>query len=290
MTFTYTSDDLMDIKAGIQKVARESGLAIIPGVEIEKDVDVRVASEDADFVAALSVAVHVNAPFISVDASPFSVDMLVATREYADMPPTTERLVELARGRDGSLMSVAISWVADGLCYQWLAQSDWIGPLLADIDLATENAAAEAELEHESSIEEYRVAFQTAVSVLAESPKFRGEQLGRRRLVAPSILADAGVEEPPPVFMSHRVLPEANKIVRAKAYEHEQDLRTRVPELADELREYPDWKRVHTKSKRTDAAMKFLVEKADGHRQPVTLAEEISDAASSHVSSSRSRA
>jgi hypothetical protein len=93
-------------------------------------------------------------------------------------------------------MSVTVSWVSDGLCYQWCAQSEWIGPLLMEIDAAVENAEAEADAEHEKSINEYRTAFQAAVSALVESPKFRGEQLGKRRLVAPSILAEAGVEIP----------------------------------------------------------------------------------------------
>lgn len=279
MTFTYTSDDLSEIVTSIPSHASEAGLAVIPGVQIEKTVDVRIASEDADLFAALQVAVLVKAPFISVDASPFSIDMLRAAREYADLPTAAERLLKSSEKRDGSLMSVTVTWVSDGLCYEWCAQSEWIGPLLIDIDAAVENAETEADAEHENFMNDYRTKFQAAVSALVESPKFRGEQLGRRRLVAPSILAEAGVEEPPTVFMSHQVMPEANKIVRAKAYEYEQDFSTRVSQLADELREYPEWKRVYTKSKRTAAAVRFLIEKADGYRLPTPLAEEISEAA-----------
>jgi hypothetical protein len=287
MTFTYTSDDLSKIAASIPSYASEAGLVDVPGVEIEKEVDVRIDSEDVDIVAALQVAVLVKTPFICVDASPFSVGMLRAAQEYSDLPTAAERLLKSAEMRDGSLMSVTVSWVSDGLCYQWRAQSEWIGPLLIEIDAAIENAEAEAEAEHENFMDEYRTAFQAAVSALVESPKFRGEQLGKRRLVAPSILAEAGVEEPPTVFMSHRVMPEANKIVRAKAYEYEQDFSTRVSQLADELREYPDWKRVYTKGKRTAAAVKFLIEKADGYRLPTPLAEEISEAAAIPFNSAR---
>ncbi len=87
------------------------------------------------------------------------------------------------------------------------------------------------------------------------------------------------MEEPDVVTMSHRILPEANKIVRAKAYEYEQNFTGRISELAKELREYPEWMREHTKGKRTAAAMTFLTEKADGYRLPTQLAEEISEAA-----------
>lgn len=176
-------------------------------------------------------------------------------------------------------MSVTVSWVSDGLSYQWFAQSEWIGPLLSEIDRAIENAADEANAEHENSTDEYRAAFQIAVSTLVESPKFRGSPVGKRSSVAPLVLAEAGVEEPSTVFMSHRILPEANKIIKAKAYEYEQSFTGRISELAKELREYPEWMRGHTKGRRTAAAMTLLAEKTDGYRLPTQLAEEISEAA-----------
>lgn len=61
-------------------------------------------------------------------------------------------------------------------------------------------------------------------------------------------------------------MPEANRIVKAKAYEYEQDFSSRISELAQEVRKYPEWQQVYTKGKRKVAALEFLTEKADGYR------------------------
>lgn len=47
MTYTYTSADLAEIAASIPSRASEASLVIIPGVNIEKDVDVQVDSQEA---------------------------------------------------------------------------------------------------------------------------------------------------------------------------------------------------------------------------------------------------
>lgn len=156
-----------------------------------------------------------------------------------------------------------------------------------ELTAAVEGAAAESEAEREDSREEYYSNYRAAVAALAESPKYRGEQLGKRRHVAPSIIAEAGLEEIPEVILSRQIMPDANKIVNAKVYEFEQDFRTRKTELANELRTYPDWDRVYTQIKRKAAAAKFLMEKADGYRLSTDLAEEISEAAANPVYVSR---
>jgi hypothetical protein len=111
------------------------------------------------------------------------------------LPPTAERLLKAAEKHDDSLMSVEVSWVADGLAYQWAAQSDWIGPLLIDIDAAVEAAENESDDAHRESLSEYYTNIQAAAEVLADSRKYRGEQVVKRRHVAASIIAEAGMEE-----------------------------------------------------------------------------------------------
>jgi hypothetical protein len=287
MTVTYTSDDLSQIAASILGHAREAGLTVVPGIKIEKEVDVRIASEDVDISSALQVAVLVKAPFISVDSDWFWTDRLRHTEGYEDLPPAAERLVESAKEHNDSLMSVTVTWVADGLTYEWMAQSGWIGPLLIDIDAAMEVAETESETEREDRLEEYYSNYRAAVTALAESPKYRGEQVGKRRHVAPSIVAEAGLQEINDVVLTRQIMPDANKIVNAKVYEFEQDFRARKDVLADELRAYPAWQRVYTKAKRKDAAVGFLTKKADGYRLSTDLAEEISEAAAIPVNIAR---
>jgi hypothetical protein len=103
-----------------------------------------------------------------------------------------------------------------------------------------------------------------------------------------AIIAAAGLEEIDEVTLTHRVMPEANRIVNAKVYEFEQDFRARKAEIAEELRNYPAWQQVvYTKAKRGVVTMKLLAKKADGHRLSVDLAEEINEAAANPVYLSR---
>lgn len=287
MAHTYTSADLLGLSASIPSHAAEAGLVIVPGVKIEKDVDVQVDCREADILSAFKIAVLVKAPFISVESDPFSTEMLRRTEGYLDLPPAAERLMKSAEKHDDSLMSVTVSWVADGLAYEWVAQSDWIGPLLIELDAAIERAEAESEAEDEDRLEAYYSNYRAAVTALAESPRYRSEQLGKRRHVAPSIIAGAGIEEIPEVILTRQIMPDANKIVSAKVYEFEQDFRARKPELADELRTFPAWQRVYTQIKRRTVAAEFLMEKADGYRLSTELAREISDAAANPVYVSR---
>lgn len=212
MTFTYTSTYLSEIEASIPSRATSAGLANYQGLDIQKEADIRVDGEEVSIDGALKLAGLVGAPFLAVEGSVCSVEHMraVYTHEYdGELPAAVEKLLRGAEKHDGSLMALTVTWVSQGLVYEWLAQSDWIDPLLARIRTALENAKAEADVEHEDSMDEYRVALQAAVSTLVESPKFRGEQVSKRSLVAPLILTEAGIEEPPPVLMRLRVMPEA---------------------------------------------------------------------------------
>ncbi|MCQ1988233.1 hypothetical protein [Arthrobacter sp. zg-Y844] len=290
MSLIYTSDKLSEISIAISESARDAGLLVLPGVEIVRSPDVELDGEEVDILAALHVAALVNAPFICVDAATFEADELREIPEYSDLPVEAERIVESAETRNGLLMSVAVSWVSDGLSYRWMAQADWIGPLLSNIEAAVQDSELEADAEYENSRIEYRETFQAAVAALVESRRFRGEQLSRRKLVAPSVLSEAGVRDAPEGFLNRQVLPEANRIVAMKAYEYEQAFRTRVLQMGSELRGHPDWQRVFTKARRTDIALKFLMEKAEGYRLPKLLAEEVSEAAAKPVNTAHVQA
>lgn len=288
MTFTYTSADLAEIAASIPGYAKEAGLLIIPAVEISKDADVQVNSHEADISAALMLAALVKAPFISVSTERFWTERIRHTDGYEDLPPTAERLLKAAGKHDDSLMSIEVSWVADGLVYEWVAQTDWIGPLLIDIDAAVGAAETESEAEHEERMREHYTSIHEAAMALAESPKFRAEQVKNRRHIAAAIIVEAGLGEVNEVTLTHHVIPEANKVVNRKALEYEQDFRTRKTELAAELSAYPGWYREGTKAKKKLAAIKFLTEKADGHRpMNSNFAEELSEAAAHPVYVSR---
>jgi stress-induced morphogen len=290
MSFTYTSADLAKIDATIPGRAASADLLIVPGVEVKKEIDVEVDSEVADIEAALKLAVLVGAPFISVSTTPFSVDMTriyFETEHGEELPPAAERILKAADKRDGTMMSLTVNWIAQGLAYEWCARCDWAGELMQKVNAVLENAEVESEAEREEHREQYRAAYQASLSALLNSPKYRGESIGKRRHLVKSILAEAGVEEMPEVFMTRQVQPEANRIIGEKVYEYEQDFRARKTELADELRTYPAWQRVYTQIQRKAAAAEFLKEKADCYRLSTDLASEISEAAAKPVYVSR---
>ncbi|BCW78321.1 hypothetical protein [Arthrobacter sp. NicSoilC5] len=266
MTFTYTSADLVEIVDEIPGLAGAAGLAIIPGVEIVREADVEISAFVASIEDALRVAVLANAPFITMETETFWASRIRATEGYDDLPAAAERMLKAAEEHDGSLVSVEVRWVADGLAYQWTAQTEWIGPLLMKIDAAKQAAEDQAEAEDDARTEEYYANIRAMVTALVESPKYRREQVTKRRHIAPGIIAAAGLGEVNEVLLTHRIIPEANKIVNAKAVEFEEDFRSRKRELAIELSNVEDFYMQNTKAGKKLAAIEFLIEKADGHR------------------------
>lgn len=196
-------------------------------------------------------------------------------------------MLEAARKHNGEHEGVTVTWAAQGLIYQWHAQTDWVEAFLNELHQAVEDSEAESTEARREQLMEYHSTIQTAATALAESRKYRGEQIGKRRHLMASIIAEAGREEIDDVTLQHRVMPEANRIVNARVYEFEADFRARKAEIAEELPNVPAWQVVNTKAKRREVTMKFLAKKADGHRLGTDLADEISDAAANPVYFSR---
>ncbi|WP_459384534.1 hypothetical protein [Arthrobacter humicola] len=281
MTFTYTSADLAQIAANLPSQASAAGLAIIPGVEIIRETDVRIYPFEAEIGDALRVAVMANAPFITLETDEFWTSRIRSTDGYEELPLKAERLLEAAEIHNDSLMSVTVKWVASGLVYEWTAQTEWIGPLLTEIDEAVQAAQNEDDAVEDARTEVHYAKLRAAVDALVESPKYRREQVTKRRHIAPGILAKAGLGEINDVLLTHQVMPDANRIVNAKAMEFEEDFRARKRELAAELSNVPDFYMQNTKAGRKLVAIDFLTEKADGYRfLNSNFAVELSDAAS----------
>lgn len=283
MTIIYTSSDLVKIQGSVLERAAAAGLPIVAGVNVLRETDVEVDAEEVDIDTALKLAVLVDAPFISVAATPFSLDM---TRTYFEtehgdeLPLAAGRLLEANVSRDGTLMSVTVRWLASGLVYEWSALCDWAGELMGKVATVLENADAASETEREERLRAHYSNMQTAVTALIESPRYYGEQINKRRHIAPMIIAEAGLDEIDAVTLSHHVIPRANKIVNDKAYEFEEDFRANKNDLVLELAEDPDWCRVTTKAQKKLVTINFLTNKAGGYRlMNSKFAEELSDAA-----------
>jgi hypothetical protein len=242
---------------------------------------VQLSGAEIDAAEAIRVASQIGASFISVRAAPFNLNAVLdeLVEDETHSAESVQRLKMSAQPHDGAVESVTVTWAAQGLLHEWSATTVWGASFLDNLFAVVQEAEAEAEAAQEDSLEEYYSNYRAAVTALAESPRYRGEQVGKRRYVAPSIIAEAGLEEIPEVILTRQIMAAANKILNAKAYEFEQDFRTRKTELADELRSDSAWCRVYTKLKRKDAAIKFLMKKANGYRLSADLAEEISEAA-----------
>lgn len=282
MTITYTSADLAEIATNVPDRASAAGLAFIPGVEIVRETDVRLYPFEAEIGDALRVAVLANAPFVTLDTETFWTSRIRSTEGYDELPLKAERLLEAAEVHDESLMSVTVKWVASGLVYEWTAQAEWVLPLLTEIQEAVAAAQNEEEAVEDARTEVHYAQLRAAVEALAESLKYRREQVNKRRHIAPGILAEAGLGEINDVLLTHRVMAEANRIVNAKAMEFEADFRARKRELAAELSNLPDFYMQNTKAGKKLVTIDFLTAKADGYRFLNTnFAAELSEAASS---------
>jgi hypothetical protein len=289
MTFTYTSTELAAIAESIPARAYEADILFVPGAKVEGESHIALSGSDLNVDEAVRVAAKVGAAFISSSASTFEVqnylDELVDDQE--NLSARAKKLIGAARQYNGQHQSVTVVWAAQGLLYEWQAGTDWLVPFLNELHEAVEESEEESNEAQRERLTEYYTNIQTAATVLAESRKYRGEQVGKRRHLMATIIAEAGMDEIDDITLSQRVMPEANRIISAKVYEYEQDFRDRKAEIADELRNFPAWQAVYSKAERKAAAMKFLTKKADGHRLSTDLAVEISDAAAKPVYVSR---
>ena len=284
MTIAYTSSDLVKIQDSVRERAAAAGLPILAGVNFLRETDVEVDAGEVDLDTALKLAALVAAPFISVDVTPFSLDMTriyFETEHGEELPPAAERVLETNASRDGTLMSLTVHWLANGLAYEWSAMCDWAGELMEKVTAVLKDVDATAEIEREERLREHYSNIQAAVTVLTGSRKYFGEQINKRRHIAPKIIAEAGLDEIDEITLSHRVIPSANKIVNDKAYGFEEDFRAHKNELAFELAEYSAWRRATTKAQKKLVTIDFLTNKAGGYRlMNCKFSEELSDAAS----------
>lgn len=281
MTFTYTSAELTAIAASIPPQAAEAGLLFLPGAKFEGENYVALDGKQLSAIEVVPVAARVGASFVSVSAVPFDLNGLVAelVGDDEDLPDAVKQVVARAQPHDGSTEGVSITWVAQGLAYVWHAQTEWTDSFLSELYAAQSESEAGEDAEHQESLERERRYIADAAAALVDSPEYRAESRNKRGILAPRILADAGLGDVHPALLSAYVFPLANRRIAEKVYEYEQDFGGRKKELALELISYPEWLKETTKVRRKTAAIKFLTRKADGYRLSTDLAEEISDIA-----------
>ncbi|MEO5318917.1 hypothetical protein PV761_10095 [Arthrobacter sp. CC3] len=281
MTFTYTSAELADIAASIPTQAAEAGLLFLPGAKFEGEHYVALDGKQLSATEVVHFAARVGASFVSVSAVPFDLHGLVAelVGDDEDLPDAVKQVVTRAQPHDGSTEGVSITWVAEGLAYVWHAQTEWTDSFLSELYAAQSESDAGEDAEHQESLERERRYIADAAAALVHSPEYRAESKNKRGILAPRILADAGLGDVNPSLLTAYVFPLANRRIAEKVYEYEQDFVGRKKELALELNSYHEWLKETTKVRRKTAAIKFLTRKADGNRLSTDLAEEISDIA-----------
>lgn len=106
--------------------------------------------------------------------------------------------------------------------------------------------AVQAAQNEDDAVEDARTGvhyakLRAAVDALVESPKYRREQVNKRRHIAPAILIEAGLGEIDDVLLTHQVMPDANRIVNAEAMGFGDDFRARKGELAGGLSSVPEF-------------------------------------------------
>lgn len=215
MTFTYTSTELAEIAESIPARAHEAGLLFVPGAKIEGESHIALSGSELNVDEAIRVAAKVGAVFISSSASTFEVqnylDGLVDDQE--NLSARAKKLTEAARQYNGQHQSVTVVWAAQGLLYEWHAGTDWLVPFLNELHEAVEESEEESNEAQRERLTEYYTNIQTAATVLAESLKYRGEQVGKRRHLMATIIAEAGMDEIDDITLSQRVMPVKSKCV-----------------------------------------------------------------------------
>lgn len=278
---TYTSAELAALAEHIPVATADKGLLFVVDAEFNKEVDVELSAATVALDAALAIAVAAQAPFVSLSETRFYTELLrsVMTDEESDeLPRKVERVITKASFHEGDIEVLTLKWPAHGLIFEWTAGADWHDELWDKLSEATAEVSHESSEELEEAQKVRNEQLRKFEAKLATSREFRGASVQKRRAIAESIALTIS-EDLVESWGFRMAYTEAGRAAKRIAYEYEQIFSSQFTELASELVERRDWRSSRTVSAMREAALKFLIEKADGYRLGTAFVEELMQAA-----------
>ena len=265
-----SSFGLKTMAARVAELAATNSLRLFDAMYLNEP-DLRLDGESVSADEVIEIAALTAAPFVSIDMDEFDpAELLVQINE--DIPedsPAMEQLRQLVGKADSKYRGMTerlwLRWGAQGLTYEWSATADWRRQLAVDMARATYEGQQESAVQAQARDSEVN----SLVAILMDSPDFRAAMPTKRIPTGQALLTNHSADED----VIQRAASRASLKRAGRILEFEISLKPRLDELAEGLRNTPDWRAATSIPKRHDAAISFLMEQAEGHR----LSSRISD-------------
>lgn len=276
------SVEATDVLAGrlsaIHEHARALNLRVFPALPVFESSDVVEVSADrmelADFVA---LAAELGAHLLYLDAERFSVADLPRADGEEELGQHERGTVRREAARfDGHVIRLEATFVHDRVWHVWDEAAPAAGMLAAATASATGRGRSPMHREDEDVLtaEEHT----QLLHVLLANQDFRAAPHRSRRahlarqLPEFTALIDRGL---PASEGAWHVIDEACDQADAAQQEKTRELRGRLPQLAQLLREHEDYRAARTTAMRKQVAEEFLPGYSDGYPVPAAIRDEL---------------
>jgi hypothetical protein len=252
-------DDLGKLATTAVEFANSHSMTIVPAVP-EPDSGVSLTEHDLDLPEFLELARKLGDGALYLGTRYFTVDP--DTDEAQDIPA-------LLAGRTGHLVDlrIALASAGHGLVHFWEKSEPWYQELLDSQDDEDDEAPGLRTMLDEEERE--RLAGEVADVILAD-PEFRAASPADRRRRA-RLLIPEGTEQHARWDGAHLALERVQDLTE-QAY---QPLKEQLSDLAAEFLASPGWQEAASPAARKQAAVQFLIPRADGFFPPPVIRDEL---------------
>ncbi|OZM70687.1 hypothetical protein CFN78_23730 [Amycolatopsis antarctica] len=273
--------DATDVLSPLLAAAREqteaSGLTVFPDLpEIKASNVVDVFADRMDVAEFVNLAATVGCRLLYVRDERFrAAEVDDAIEEEGDVPDAAA-LRKAAARFDGNIVRFEVAFWFDGIWHRWQTDAPFHDPLedlIDNIDNDSNRPRPHHTAEWQLSQEEHDRLVQGLLDdrEFLTGPRHRRHRLREEHpLLAP--LMEAG---PPKSHAVWRIVQEATERVDELREQAARELRTRLPELAQQLGRTTEYRATRTRKLRLQVAAEFLTEHSGGYPMPTALRDEI---------------
>jgi hypothetical protein len=269
-----------DTLGGLAQQAREraeqAGLLVFPAVPGEGDHEVHVGSEVLGWERFIDFASQLHVDVLYVEATPFDSQELLeavapADDEVDDVPDGFNQVITRFHGLTEQ---VCIAFAHQGMWHRW---SSDLAPFARELHDTVAQFASEHADRAEEPTELTEDVMQHLVDELLGMPEFRyaSSQQRRHRVAKQHPEVAALLEQGVTGSGVYEAIRRAEEAATDAQEAHEVALHQRLPELAAELADAPDFRAAQTESMRKKVTAQFLAGKADGYQMSTALRDEL---------------
>jgi hypothetical protein len=265
---------------GIKDGAAQRGLKILDAL-FSGDPDVLFRYPDTGPDDVLDVALHVSAPFLTLDVATLDPAELterpgiLGEATYAGPPPAG--LQRRWEERSGEVDRIYLQWTAAGTTYLFAASPEWAKELVAARDAWFE----QLDDEESDAVGAHWARVAELAGKLEADPDYRGGTTHTRRAIGQAFLEPLLQSAPGEKTALHQALDEAGKLVRANAQTAYSRLLSDLDTLTAEVRDTAAWKTARKQYQLRAAASDFLQKRSGGYSPPTKTVETLVNAAAS---------